>query len=161
TNAGPTDVTGANMSVPVPANLTNVTWTCVGTGGATCAASGMGAINDSTAKIPAGGKVTYTVKGTVANGTSSSTLKEIATITDPAGVNALFPANNSAGDNDPTLAQNGIGCTANTDCVSGVCDPKDNKCGDANGDGPCTPANAGKICRSGACSVDGNCMPAG
>ena len=44
---------------------------------------------------------------------------------------------------NPTL--NGT-CTATAGrrtlvCVSGVCDANDNKCGYANGDGPCTPAN--------------------
>ncbi|HEY1691076.1 MAG TPA: hypothetical protein VGG39_02885 [Polyangiaceae bacterium] len=53
-------------------------------------------------------------------------------------------------------------------CASGVCDIKDNKCGYANGDGPCSEADAGSdaglasiVCRSGACSVDGTCVPQG
>jgi MYXO-CTERM domain-containing protein len=35
-------------------------------------------------------------------------------------------------------------------CKSGVCDTADNKCGYANGDGPCTD---GGVCRSGACDA--------
>jgi uncharacterized repeat protein (TIGR01451 family) len=46
-------------------------------------------------------------------------------------------------------------------CISGVCDPKDNECGYANGDGPCTVANGGTVCRSGACSTNGTCEPTG
>jgi hypothetical protein len=40
-------------------------------------------------------------------------------------------------------------------CLSGVCDPKDNKCGLADGDGSCT-GNPG-ACRSGPCSATGIC----
>ena len=54
-------------------------------------------------------------------------------------------------------------------CVASVCDVADNKCGLANGDGPCTAGNAATVCRSGACSagvcvapgtcaVDGDCQ---
>jgi hypothetical protein len=62
---------------------------------------------------------------------------------------------------NPTL--NGT-CTAQAGalvCTSSVCDTADNKCGYANGDGPCTVANGGTVCRSGACSVNGTCEPAG
>ncbi len=41
-------------------------------------------------------------------------------------------------------------------CQSGVCDTADNKCGFANGDGPCT-AEAGSVCRSAVCDGDGKC----
>lgn len=44
-------------------------------------------------------------------------------------------------------------------CASGVCDTKDNACGYANGDGPCTGNPA--VCRSRTCSSDGTCRPAG
>jgi uncharacterized repeat protein (TIGR01451 family) len=45
-------------------------------------------------------------------------------------------------------------------CVSGVCDT-DNECGYADGDGPCTPANATTVCRSFTCSASGTCEAAG
>ncbi|MBS2030050.1 MAG: hypothetical protein JST54_19265 [Deltaproteobacteria bacterium] len=45
-------------------------------------------------------------------------------------------------------------------CASGVCDTGDNKCGYANSDGPCTTGTA-SVCRSGACSSNGTCEPAG
>ena len=44
-------------------------------------------------------------------------------------------------------------------CASGVCDTKDNTCGFAEGDGPCTQGNASQVCRSGACSMNGTCLP--
>ena len=45
-------------------------------------------------------------------------------------------------------------------CQSGVCDTKDNECGYANGDGPCSDADGGAaVCRSGTCSQNGTCEP--
>ena len=58
-------------------------------------------------------------------------------------------------------------CTAGAGllvCISGVCDTNDNDCGYANGDGPCTPGptgNGAAVCRSGQCSVNLTCEPAG
>jgi hypothetical protein len=49
-------------------------------------------------------------------------------------------------------------------CVSGVCDSNDNACGYANGDGPCAPGSGGNgpvVCRSGMCSSNMHCEPAG
>ncbi len=45
-------------------------------------------------------------------------------------------------------------------CASGACDPVDDKCGLADGDGPCTQAEAA-ICRSGQCSHNGTCTVKG
>src|ERR1700688_3233741 len=61
----------------------------------------------------------------------------------------------------PAYAQslaNGSSCTTSTQCMSGVCDPADMRCGYANGDGPCIN---GAVCRSGSCSVNLKCQPAG
>ncbi len=44
-------------------------------------------------------------------------------------------------------------------CVSAVCD-SDNKCGYAQGDGPCTPGDS-PVCRSGFCGGDSLCGPMG
>ena len=44
-------------------------------------------------------------------------------------------------------------------CASGVCDTHDNKCGYANGDGPCTTGDAGDgspVCRSNVCATTGS-----
>jgi hypothetical protein len=40
-------------------------------------------------------------------------------------------------------------------CISGACDPTDNKCGFANGDGPCK--GTASLCRSNVCDKDGSC----
>ncbi len=160
TNAGPDAVTGATISNPVPTNLTGVTWTCTATGGATCpAASGNGAIT-ATANIPSGGKLTYTINGTVVTGMGSGTLSDTFTATDPATNTDPAPANNSVNDTHAIKSINGVGCTTGTDCVSNVCDT-DKKCGYDVPDGPCTQNNGSVVCRSGMCSVSGFCEPTG
>ena len=60
-NTGPTDSTGAQIADAIPAGVTGFSWTAVTAGGATVAASsGSGAIATS-ADLPAGGTVTFTV----------------------------------------------------------------------------------------------------
>ncbi|QMV74387.1 DUF11 domain-containing protein [Comamonas piscis] len=93
-NAGPMDATGATVTNTLPAALTDATWTCVGTGGGTCTASGSGNINDSV-NLPAGATVTYTVTAKVAANATGS-LATTASIASPAGVDDPTPANNSA-----------------------------------------------------------------
>ena len=44
-------------------------------------------------------------------------------------------------------------------CASAVCDTKDNACGLADGDGPCTVANGATICRAGVCGAGNVCGP--
>jgi MYXO-CTERM domain-containing protein len=62
---------------------------------------------------------------------------------------------------NPTLDGDCTPAAATLVCQSAVCDTKDNKCGYANGDGPCSSTNAGTVCRSGACSTNGTCEPMG
>jgi uncharacterized repeat protein (TIGR01451 family) len=42
-------------------------------------------------------------------------------------------------------------------CKADVCDSADDKCGSQNGDGSCTAANGGDVCRSAVCGGDGKC----
>src|SRR5262249_38427793 len=66
TNAGPSNAIGATVTDVFPAGLTGVTWSCVGTGGGTCAApSGSSAIN-TTVNVPVGGAGGFTAISTVA-----------------------------------------------------------------------------------------------
>lgn len=97
-NAGPSDVTGATVNDTFPATLTNVTWTCVATGGASCTANGAGSLNE-TVNLPAGSKLTYTVSTIVSAGASGN-LSNTATVTVPAGIVDLNSANNSSSDID-------------------------------------------------------------
>lgn len=104
-NSGPSNVTGATVTDAFPAELTGVTWTCAGAGGATCTASGSGSINDASVNIPAGASVTYTVQATVALSATADVVNT-ATVTPPAGVtDPTLP--NTATDTD-LLQLNGV-----------------------------------------------------
>jgi uncharacterized repeat protein (TIGR01451 family) len=113
--AGPSNVTGATVTDNFSANLnlTGITWTCAGSGGASCTAVGANDIND-TVNLPVGGSVQYTVSATVI-GAPAGNLSNTATITAPAGVTDSNPGNNSATDvdtlivPDPTPGEIGTG----------------------------------------------------
>ncbi|PNS07739.1 OmpA family protein [Solilutibacter silvestris] len=95
-NAGPADAAGATISDAVPAQLTNVSWTCVATGTSTCgSASGTGNVN-LTANLGQGAAndLTITVSGTApASGTIGA---NTATVTVPAGTSDPNPGNNTS-----------------------------------------------------------------
>jgi len=68
-NAGPDTATSTAVTDTFPSAFTGASWTCVASGGASCAPSGSGPISQ-TVDIPAGGQVVYSVSGTVAQGTT-------------------------------------------------------------------------------------------
>ncbi|NHZ71999.1 MAG: hypothetical protein GWP17_02810 [Aquificales bacterium] len=91
-NDGPDDAPGAVVSVTFPAEITNVTWTCAGSGGASCANSGSGnTIHDTLGNFPNSGVVTYTVRMRVLDG---SVYTNAAEVMPPAGVTDPDPSNN-------------------------------------------------------------------
>ena len=63
-NAGPNAVSGLVVNDTPPPGITFTSWTCVGSGGATCGGPGSGPISD-TVSIPNGGAVTYTVTAAI------------------------------------------------------------------------------------------------
>ncbi len=98
TNNGPGDiwVTDASVADTFSAAMLNPTWTCAGSGGATCgAANGNGDIN-TTVSVPLGGVATFTIDATVDPG-FTGTLSNTVTLTMPS--NILNTASNSASDN--------------------------------------------------------------
>ncbi len=95
-NAGPIDATGATVTDTFPAALTGCSWTCVGSGGGTCAAAGSGNINELV-NLPSGGSATFSATCTVSPGATGS-IANTATIAAPAGVVDPVPGNNSATD---------------------------------------------------------------
>lgn len=124
-NNGPTAVTGATVAQTV-SNLTAGAWTCAGSAGSTCAASGSGAITD-TVNLPVGASVTYTLAGTAGASGNAST---VVSVTPPAGITDSNTANNTMGDTNNigalhsvavttsgsgsvTSVPNGISCGAN------------------------------------------------
>ncbi|WP_240535211.1 Ig-like domain repeat protein [Bradyrhizobium sp. YR681] len=118
-NAGPDAAIGATVVDTLPADLTLATWTCVGAGGGTCAASGSGNIND-TVDLPVGGTLTYTLNTTISpSASTSANLSNTATVSAPAGVTDPDPSNNSGTDND--LVGAGVDLVINmTDSVTSV-----------------------------------------
>ena len=103
-NTGPSTASGATVTDNLPAGLTNATWTCVGAGGGTCAASGAGNVND-VVDLPAGASVTYTLTATV---NAPGTLVNTASVTAPAGVTEANTANNTASTTLAGVAQQPI-----------------------------------------------------
>ncbi len=96
-NAGPSAVVGAPIDDTVPPELVNVGWICTPGAGASCGApSGTGSIA-STADLPVGSNVTYTVTGEIVNSVTG-TIANTATVSAPAGVNDPDSGNNAASD---------------------------------------------------------------
>jgi uncharacterized repeat protein (TIGR01451 family) len=97
-NAGPNTVFGARVVDSFPPALA-CSWTCAGSAGNTCAASGSGNINDATVGLLAGGSVTYTATCAVSLA-ASGTLVNTATIFAPGTAVDATLSNNSATDTD-------------------------------------------------------------
>lgn len=103
-NLGPSTATNAAIKDTVPADIQNVTWTCVGIRGATCgAASGSGNDINTTATIGFDSAVRYTVTGTLSP-TAASPLTNTVTANPPPGTTDTNPTNNSATDTDTVSA---------------------------------------------------------
>ena len=84
-NAGPSTVIGVAVEDHFPPALqSDLAWTCVAQGGATCTAAGTGDIVD-TVDLPPGSSVTYTATCTVYSATDHD-VTNTATATLPAGV---------------------------------------------------------------------------
>ncbi len=65
-NLGPDDGSSAVVHDGVAQHITNVSWTCEGSGGAVCTPSGSGnVIHEKLMSFPAGGVVTFTVVGDI------------------------------------------------------------------------------------------------
>jgi len=91
-NSGPDTAVGATVTDDFDAALTNVTWTCVASVGATCG-NGAGDLVDLVT-IPAGGNVTYTVSATAP--AVPANIGNTATVAPPDNTNDPVPANNSS-----------------------------------------------------------------
>jgi uncharacterized repeat protein (TIGR01451 family) len=101
-NYGPNNITATGVGITdnVPTNITGVTWTCaVVTGspsGTSCgAASGSGNALNTTANLPYGGSVTYTITGTVGT-PAPAQLSNTASLVIPGSITDYNPNNNSA-----------------------------------------------------------------
>ena len=104
---GPSDASGATVTDAFPATLTGVTWTCTGTGGGACPASGSGDINTSVT-VPVGATVVFTATGTV-DPAATGVLVNSAQVLPPAGHANRTSA--IATDSDPITARADLGIT--------------------------------------------------
>jgi uncharacterized repeat protein (TIGR01451 family) len=111
TNAGPSNANGASISDIFPAALTSVTWTCAGSGGASCRTpTGTGNIV-TLADIPVGGVVIVTATGTIALD-AVGVLVNTASVMPGPGASDPTSANNTDSDTvvpqvDLTIAKTG------------------------------------------------------
>jgi uncharacterized repeat protein (TIGR01451 family) len=96
-NAGPNPVTGATVSDPLPPGLTGATWTCAPSVNASCTPSGNGDILDSV-DLGVGATVTYTLVATVSP--TPQSVRNVASVSVPAGLADSDPSNNAATDDD-------------------------------------------------------------
>ena len=96
TNTGPSDVSNGSLTDLFPADLSGVVWSCVATGGGSCAsASGSGDIAETGLGIPVGGVLTYTAVATVASDAINSPLSNTASV-GGSGYTELSAANNNS-----------------------------------------------------------------
>jgi hypothetical protein len=85
------------VSDTFPAELTGVTWTCLGSNGGVCSAGGAGDIDESVS-LPTGASVTFSAVATVDPAASGATLANTAAVACSAGVTERDPTNNTATD---------------------------------------------------------------
>jgi uncharacterized repeat protein (TIGR01451 family) len=96
TNSGPAAAVDAEVLDSFPPEITAVSWTCVGAGGASCTANGIGDIDD-TVSVPVLGSVTYTAVATI-DGAATGYLVNTATVAPAIGITDLDLTNNTAFD---------------------------------------------------------------
>jgi uncharacterized repeat protein (TIGR01451 family) len=120
-NNGPSAVTGASVSDPLPAGVTVASWTQTrssGGGVVTGAASGSGALA-TTVNLPVGASVTFSFTVQI-DPSATGTLVNTATVTPPAGVTDPNLGNNSASDTDTLTPQADLAITKTNGVTSVV-----------------------------------------
>jgi uncharacterized repeat protein (TIGR01451 family) len=97
-NPGPSDVHGAQVNDPFSSPLT-CTWTCAGSGGATCTAGPVASPIADSVELPVGGAVGYVAVCAI-DPAATGPLVTKAAVSPPAGVADPVSANDSAADFD-------------------------------------------------------------
>ena len=105
-NAGPTAASGVTVADPLPTGISSANWTCVGSGGGTCAASGSGGLNE-TVNLPVGAAVTYTVIANIASNAAGTIRNTVTASTADDVVDPLLN-DNSATDTDQVCSFNPV-----------------------------------------------------
>ena len=97
---GPSDAV-VNVSDTLPSELSAGTWTCVGSGGASCA-DGSGQTLTDTATLPVGGKAAYLYSAQVQSGGVAEQIANSASASLQSGTDSA-PGNNTANDVDTVV----------------------------------------------------------
>jgi uncharacterized repeat protein (TIGR01451 family) len=95
----PTDAAanGVVLTDTLPAEFTNVTWTCAGVGGGVCnEPSGSGNAITATSNLPVSASAVYTITAALSSQPDGNTFTNVATVAAPAGVVDPNPANDTA-----------------------------------------------------------------
>jgi uncharacterized repeat protein (TIGR01451 family) len=100
-NRGDADIVGESVTSALSSQLTDISWTCVGFGGAQCVAGGSGDIEDL-ADLPVGTSVEYTIHAILPLDATGE-LTNTATVTPPPGYFDPNPLDNSASDIDTII----------------------------------------------------------
>ncbi len=125
-NAGPDDAVDATVSdaVTALAQVASASWTCLGTGGASCAAGTVSGDIGDVVDVPAGGAVTYTLVAKMRSDATGA-LVNTAVVTPPVGTVDPSLADNSAADTDAAAT---IFHVATTGTDSAACGPSATPC---------------------------------
>jgi len=100
-NQGDDDIIGAAVTDVFPGELT-CTWTCAGSGGGGCAASGTGNLAELVT-LPAGGAVTYAATCALSASTTAVEISNTATVAPPGPVIDPVPEDDTATDTDAVI----------------------------------------------------------
>jgi uncharacterized repeat protein (TIGR01451 family) len=91
-NSGTVTATNVVISDPMPAGMVSFAWTCAAANGASCAAaSGNGAINETIASFPSGGRLVYTVTATLSDNPPANVTNIVSV--SPSGNTLCLPGN--------------------------------------------------------------------
>ncbi len=90
-NRGPSDAVGAQVLDLLPVGITDATWTCAATGGATYAPYGIGNLVE-TVQVPVGGMLVYTLRGTL---NTAALITNTVTVAAPPAAGDPYPLDNS------------------------------------------------------------------
>jgi uncharacterized repeat protein (TIGR01451 family) len=99
-NAGPADARKVQVTNILPAGMTDATWKCSASAGATCPASGTGDVNE-TVDLASGSSVAYLITANVAEN-SAGELRSVARVTPPTSHDHSTPTDTFASDNSAT-----------------------------------------------------------
>lgn len=117
TNNGPSHVTGATVTDPLPSSLTDGNWSCTATAGSSCgAAAGAGSIN-TTVNLLTGGKATFTLTARILD-SATGTIVNQASVNPPQGTTDNTPGNNSSTTTTPIEPAADLGITKTASAAS-------------------------------------------